>query len=77
MNLSEQLATIAALMLATGAWMRWRLPWLCSDAEEAAKDQKITEEEARRRIRRLHQACPALTFGGLGLLVVALVLALR
>jgi hypothetical protein len=74
MKLSELLALVATLMLIAGAWLRWRLAWLCSDAEEEAKDKKITEAEARRRIQRLNYACPALTFGGLGLLVVALLL---
>ena len=77
MKSSELLALVATLMLTAGAWLRWRLPWLCSDAEEDAKDKKITEAEARRRIRRLHSACPVLTFIGLGLLAVALLLALR
>jgi hypothetical protein len=78
MNPSELLALIASLMLIVGAWLRWRLPWLCSDAEEAVKNRKISEDEARRRIRLLHGACPALTLGGLALLALALaLLALR
>lgn len=44
---SEVFVLIRPLMLTLGSWLRWRLLWLFSDAEEAAKDKKITKEEAR------------------------------
>jgi hypothetical protein len=42
MKTSEVLALVATLMLTLGSWLRWRLSWVCSVAEEAAKDKKIT-----------------------------------
>jgi nitrate reductase gamma subunit len=39
----------AAVMLC-GAWWRWNQSWRQSDIEEAEKDEKITGEEARRRL---------------------------
>ena len=68
----ELLALAAVLMIAAGTWLRWRLPSYCSDAEEAAKDGKITGLQARSRITLFTYACPVLTVAGLILLLVSL-----
>ncbi len=72
MDKHELLALSAALMVAAGTWLRWRLTAYCSDAEEDAKDKKITPEMARRRITLINWGVPALTILGLLLLVVGL-----
>ncbi len=72
MVLHELLALAAVLMIATGTWLRWRLPSYCSDAEEDAKDGKITGLQARSRITLITYASPVLTVTGLVLLVVTL-----
>ncbi len=71
MDKHELLALAAILMIAAGTWLRWRLAAYCSDAEEDAKDKKITPEEARRRIRLINWSVPALTILGLVLLAEA------
>ena len=70
MTLREPLALVAASMTMGGTWLRWRLSSYCSAAEEAAKDEKITPQQARQKIDRLKRACPLLTILGLVMLLL-------
>ena len=71
MNQREALLLAGLALIGAGVWLRWRLSWYCSDAEEAAKDGKITTAAARRRIQWLTWGTPALTMAGLLLLIFA------
>ena len=71
MHLPELLALVAVVMIIAGAWLRWRLAAYCSDAEEDAKDGKITPHQARKRITQYNWLCPLLTMLGVGLLILA------
>ena len=79
----QGLLTDALQALTTAQWQAFssgQLQALTTDhtlVQSLVDEGRITEEEARRRIRLLHRTCPALTLGGLGLLAVALLLALR
>ncbi|MEI6861033.1 MAG: hypothetical protein WCL04_02150 [Verrucomicrobiota bacterium] len=71
MDKHEQLALAAIALVAAGIWLRWRLDFYCSDAEEDVKDKKITAEQARRRIAFIKWGVPAVTILGLLLLTEA------
>lgn len=71
MDKHELLALAAIFIVVSGIWLRWRLAAYCSDAEEDAKDKKITPEEARRRITLINWSVPVITVLGLVLLLEA------
>ena len=71
MDKHELLGLTAMIMIAAGTWLRWQLAAYCSDAEEDAKDKKISLEAARRRIRFINWGVPLITIFGLVLLVEA------
>ncbi len=69
----EIAALFASIVTLIGVRLRWRLAWHFSEAEEAAKNDKITPEQARHRIRFLTWFCPSLIVTGLSLFLVAAV----
>ena len=52
---------------------RWRSHWHLADVEEDLKNDKLTPEQAQRRSRWIEIRASGLIFGGLGLMLMALV----
>jgi hypothetical protein len=69
------LAGVAVLGFAV--WFQWKLSWLCSDVEEAEKEEKITAEQARSRLRILRSLGPLLMALGVALVAAAVGLHFR
>jgi hypothetical protein len=61
-------------VMGLAGWLQWRLTWLSSDVEEAAKDGKITPEQAEFRLQMLRRTGPLLM--ALGALIVLMALAM-
>ena len=59
----ELLAAAAVTLL--GVWLCWLAPHHRMSVEENAKDGRLTDDEARRKIRRISWAGPVVTFIGL------------
>ncbi len=74
--LSERLFEIVGLVgvvkIVMGMWLNWKITWLRSDAEEAAKDGRITERAARARIKFYEWFFPFLIISGIALLAIAM-----
>ena len=62
----------AILMTLVGMTLHWRLPGLRMAVEESIKDGKMTEEQARRKLRFYARCAPIATLAGVGVLIVVL-----
>jgi threonine/homoserine/homoserine lactone efflux protein len=70
-NFYRILGLAGAAVMLCGAWWRWNQSWRQSDIEEAEKDEKITREEARRRLWWAGQMPAVMVLLGLVLVTVA------
>jgi hypothetical protein len=67
---SERLGfAVAALLTVAGMVLSWHLPRQRMSVEEGIKDGKLTEAQARFRLRLYHVGAPATTIAGMVLLV--------
>lgn len=64
----ELLLVAAGLVTLLGVWLCWLAPDHRMTAEENAKDGRLTDDEARRKISRTAWAGPLVTFIGLAAL---------
>jgi hypothetical protein len=67
----EILLGVATIVVLVGIWLCWRHPRHRMSFEEAAKDRKLSHEEASRKIDRLRWLGPAVTTVGVLFLVYA------
>jgi hypothetical protein len=66
----HSLGVVAIVITSIGMWLQWRLAAHRENAEEAVKDGKLTELQARRRIQLFGICSPAITVIGVALLLV-------
>jgi hypothetical protein len=64
-ELREYELIAAAAVTLLGVWLCWLAPHHRMSVEENAKDGHLTDEEARRKIKRISWAGPVVTFIGL------------
>lgn len=62
----------AILLTMVGVALHWRLPGLRMSAEEHVKDGKMTEGEARRRVRFYSRCAPIVTLIGVSVLIAVM-----
>jgi len=62
----------AILLTMVGMALHWRLPTVRMSAEEHVKDGKLTEQQARRRIRFYARCAPLATILGVGVLIAVM-----
>jgi hypothetical protein len=67
----EILGLIGILASVAGIWMQTRRSHFDSDAEEAVKDGKLTEADARRRMKLIGWSTTVLTLTGVACLIFA------
>jgi hypothetical protein len=67
----ELVGMAGAVTTIFGMWLHAQIPWHSSDAEELAKDGKLTEEMARQRIRFIVWRAAAITLVGVALFLAA------
>jgi hypothetical protein len=72
-QLKEIAIGVAAIITLLGVRLCWEAPHNRMSIEERAKDGKLTEEQARRKISRLAWFGPLVTFAGVALLCGVLV----
>jgi hypothetical protein len=73
MPLQQELGLAIAMVLTfLGMVMHWRLPRQRMAMEEQMKDGKMTEMQARRRLRLFNWFAPAVTLTGIALLLGAM-----
>src|SRR2546430_1308407 len=68
-TLEELGFTIAVLMTALGLGLQWQVPRKRMEMEELVKDGKVTEQEAKRRVRFFSICAPIATVAGVGMLI--------
>jgi hypothetical protein len=56
---------VAAVVTLCGVWICWQAPYYRMQVEERAKDGKLTEEQARRRVTHSSWVGPAVVFIGM------------
>jgi hypothetical protein len=70
----ESMIGVAAVLILLGTRFCWHAPRHRMSIEERAKDGKLTEEQARRKIRWMGWTGPAFVLLGVALLAYALML---
>lgn len=70
MPIQQELGLAIAMVLTfAGMVLHWQLPRQRMSMEERMKDGKLTEMQARRRLRIFHWCAPAITLMGIFLLL--------
>jgi len=64
-EVKESLLIVSAGVTLLGVWLCWLAPHHRMSVEENAKDGRLTDEQARRKINRIAWAGPLVTFIGL------------
>ncbi len=65
---------IATGLTLSGVWIQWRVHEYAMDAEVAMKNRKLTGEQVARRLVLIKRSGRILTFLGIGMLIVTLML---
>ena len=65
---------VAILLTLSGVWVQWHVGEYSMSAEEAMKNRKLTAEQVVRRLVLIRRGGQILTFTGMGLLVLSLLL---
>lgn len=69
----ERAAFIAGVIfMLLGAYLRWRLPYERMAVEEYEKERRMTEEQARQRVKLIRYAGPISVLIGLALFTLVL-----
>lgn len=68
---------VAIILTLSGVWIQWHAGEYSMSAEEAIKNRKLTAEQVVRRLVLIRRGGQVLTFSGLGLLLVALLLTME
>ena len=63
---------IATGLTLSGVWIQWRAHEYVMDAEEAMKNRKLTGEQVARRLVLIRLVGRMLTYLGIGMLIVTL-----
>lgn len=63
---------IATGLTLSGVWIQWRAREYVMDAEEAMKNRKLTGEQVARRLVLIRLVGRMLTYLGIGMLIVTL-----
>jgi|SRR4051812_16535032 hypothetical protein len=71
-TLEELGFAIAGAMTGLGVLLQWQLPRQRMETEELIKDGKMTESEAKRRLRFFSICAPVATVAGIGMLIAVL-----
>jgi hypothetical protein len=65
---------IATILTLSGVWIQWHAHEYVMNAEEAMKNRKLTGEQVVRRLVLIRRSGLILTFAGIGMLLVSLML---
>ena len=65
---------IAIILTLAGVWIQWHVGEYSMSGEEAVKNRKLTAEQVVRRLVLIRRSGQVLTFSGMGLLLVSLLM---
>jgi hypothetical protein len=65
---------IAVVLTLSGVWVQWNVHDYSMNAEEAMKNRKMTAEQVVRRLILIRRGGRILTFAGMALLIVSVLM---